>query len=190
MFRWGVHHLVLAGLLLAGLQGPPAPGAVTAEDLRVIDAALSHKARTAPGSGKIRLDAQSLGVCAEQQLLRASCVAADASMLEFLQRRMPELTADKLAALAARNAQPQILTSPPAKDVVLISREEVAAMRPSLRRGDVHAFTSLPAYFGNDTALIFVGFWCGRGCGEGNFLMLRRGAKGWKVHKAAMTWIS
>jgi hypothetical protein len=181
--------LLAIALVTASAQEQRADGAVSAEDLRVIDAALSHKARTAPGLGKTRLHDQTLAACAEGRS-SSSCIPVDPTRLPYSRRAMPELTEERLAALAARNPRPHRLTSSPASDVVLISREELAAMRPTRLRRDVHAFTSLPVYFDDDTALIYLGFSCGGLCGEGNFILLRRGANGWRVHKAAMTWIS
>jgi hypothetical protein len=92
-------------------------------------------------------------------------------------------------ALVARNAVGQRFTAPPAGDVVLVTAERIRdAMKQ--HRANVSAHASLPAYFDDGTALMFLGYFCGGLCGEGNFLLLQRQKEGWRVIKSMMTWIS
>src|SRR5687767_11406645 len=175
-------------LVLSLVQVPAAqqPG-VTADDLAVIDAALGHKARTAMNHARPRaivllLD-RTLEPCGEEYSIH--CFSHSEKTANFLRTRMPEATKERLDALAARNARWHSLTSAPANDVILVAREKLAAAMDQ-HNANVHAFTSLPAYFDDGTALVFLGYFCGGLCGEGNFILLKRVAGGWKVTKTAM----
>ena len=176
-------------LLLALALVQPVGGAVTAEDLRVIDAALDHKARNAErGPRVLFLLDRTLEPCTGTRG-GSQCLDVGGKTLTFVRRRIPELTQERLNALASRNAVAQVLTTSPARDVIVIPREKRAAAMKQ-RDANVSAYTSLPAYFDDGTALVFLGFHCGGLCGEGNFLLLRRTGDRWKVIKSAMTWIS
>lgn len=181
-------------LMLALLQGQAAvqPAAVTAEDLAVIDAALNHKARDAFNRARPRaiillLD-RTMELCRTEQG-SGNCLGYGKKTAGYLQRTIPEVANAQVDALLARNAVPSLLPSAPADDVVLVAKEDLPAAMKKYG-ANVHAFTSLPAYFDNGTALVFLGFYCGGLCGEGNFMLLRREGAEWKVVKTAITWIS
>jgi hypothetical protein len=181
-------------LILGLLQGQTAaqPAAVSAEDLAVIDAALDHKTRNAINSARPRaivlMFDRTMELCPTEQG-SANCLGYGKRTTGIIQRQIPEITEAHVDALFARNAVAQSLPSAPAKDVILVAREKLAALMEQYG-ANVHAFTSLPAYFEDGTALLFLGYFCGGLCGEGNFILLRREHDGWKVVKAAMTWIS
>jgi hypothetical protein len=80
-------------------------------------------------------------------------------------------------------------TSAPASDIVVVPRDKLDEAVKA-RASRVHAFVSLPVYPDARTAFIYVGYFCGGLCGEGNYLLLRKGPEGWKVEKSAMLWIS
>jgi hypothetical protein len=176
-------------LLIALAAAQSAATSVTVEDLRVIDAALDHEARNAErGPRVLFLLDRTLEPCAGKRVL-SQCFDVGGKTLTFVQRRIPELTQERLNALASRNVVAQALTTSPARDVIVIPREDLAAAMKQ-RDANVSASTSLPAYFDDGTALLFLGYHCGGLCGEGNFLLLRRTGDRWKVIKTAMTWIS
>jgi hypothetical protein len=181
-------------ILLSLAQDRPVadPSAVTAEDLAVIDAALSHKARNALNlarpRGTVLLIDRPLGPCPDEKRSSPRCFPHGERTVTFVRRRIATLTQDRLDALAARNAGSHVLR-PFARDIVLVAQENLIATIKKYK-ANVTAATSLPVYFDDGTALIFLEFACGGRCGEGNFLLLRRRGDRWKVEKTAMTWIS
>lgn len=184
-------HLALLLVLGVAQDRVANPSAVTAEDLAVIDAALSHKARNAinlarPRGTVLLLDRPLRPCSGERSGVR--CIPHGERTVTFVRRRISTLTQERLDALVARNAVPQLLT-PFARDIVLVPQENLIAAIAKYK-ANVTAATSLPVYFDDSTALIFLEFSCGRLCGEGNFLLLRRRPNGWKVEKTAMIWIS
>ena len=182
--------LIAASLALMALA-PQQPAGVTPEDLAVIDAALNHKARTAINLARppvILMDAQTIAPCPDERS-GIRCFPHTEKTAKFLQPRMPEVTKERLDLLAARNGSPHTLPAPPAEDVVFVDRQKLEILIKK-RQANVHAFTSLPAYFEDGSALLFLGYSCGGLCGQGNFLLLRKRDGQWRVVKSMMTWVS
>jgi hypothetical protein len=167
------------------------PADVTPEDLAVVDAALGHKARNAINHARparILMHDRTIGPCAGERS-GTGCFHHTDKTVKYLQPRMPEITAERLSALAARNASPRRLTVPPASDVILVERDRIREAMKTYK-ANVTAYTSLPAYFDDGTALLFLGFACDGRCGEGNFLLLRKREGKWRVVKSMITWIA
>ncbi|MEX2271801.1 MAG: hypothetical protein WD690_10035 [Vicinamibacterales bacterium] len=189
--------MFLAVLAQSQAPPPPAPPAaqraiVSAEDLAVIDAALNHKTRNALNlakpRGRVLMLDRTLEPCANERS-GIRCFGYGEKTTLYVQRTIREITKAHIDALVARNAVAQFLPSAPAKDVLLVAREKLRAAMEQYD-ANVIASTSLPAYLDDGTALLFLEFSCGGHCGEGNFILLKRGAEGWRVKKAAITWIS
>ena len=189
--------MVLGVLAQSQAPAPPAspaaqPAMVSAEDLAIIDAALNHKTRNAlnlarPRGLVLMLD-RTLEPCANERS-GIRCFGSGEKTATYVQLMIREITKAHIDALVARNAVALFLPSAPAKDVLLVAPEKLRAAMDQYD-ANVIASTSLPAYLDDGTALLFLEFSCGGRCGEGNFILLKRGAKGWKVKKAALTWIS
>ena len=183
--------VVAAFLILLGPLGihTPQQSAITAEDLAVIDAALDHGARKAErGPRLLLLRNRTLALCGDERV-PDTCIPPDDQTREYVLRVMKEVTPERFAALLARNAVSQTLTAAPAGDVILVSPGGVGAAM-STHGANVSAFTSLPVYFPDGSALLYMGYYCGALCGEGHFFLLRRTDARWRVVKTAMTWIS